>query len=113
MRGKASAREKQRPLWPIGGPGRGLCSNRRLQPLAYRRGDLERMPPRRMLEHVGGEQQLVRSMPRDERRDTVPHRADRKRAVLGKSVSVRVDTGGRRLIQTKDNNKQTNDQYTS
>src|SRR3546814_16901997 len=37
---------------------------------------------------------------------------DRKSVVSGKSVSVRVDLGGRRIIKTKNTNKQTNHQVT-
>src|SRR3546814_14895480 len=52
-----------------------------------------------------GKDQAVRDRPRQSpgrhRRVAAPRHKDRKRVVEGKSVSVRVDLGGRRIINKK------------
>src|SRR3546814_16100678 len=57
------------------------------------------------------ERTVARHHPQPERRQdqehaelVVHHRVDRKSVVSGKSVSVRVDLGGRRIIKKKNNN---------
>src|SRR3546814_17277193 len=51
--------------------------------------------------HVAGPRQRIHDNARGINEVAMNFRKDRKRVVWGTSVSVRVDTGGRRLIQKK------------
>src|SRR3546814_17732668 len=71
-----------------------------------RGGRLGKMPHDRLLlavgQHVLGARELDR-----ERRQHCEVAGDRKSAVLGKGVSVRVDLGGRRIIKNKNHDELT------
>src|SRR3546814_19796411 len=85
-----------------------LCEEVRLN-LAYRwfcrRGSIARCPIPRPFQRTGTGAGGQRSLAQAVRDDSVAMhgRRDRKRVVYGKSVSVRVDLGGRRIIKTKQN----------
>src|SRR3546814_15236735 len=56
--------------------------------------------------HVGGAEVELRAVVGEERRMTATLFLDRKDVVQGKSVSVRVDLGGRRIINKKKTNQE-------
>src|SRR3546814_20050282 len=94
-------------------PGDGRCAVRDRIDVPLRRAGVERgrdpgrdddpeIPPLSGAARLGGED--PRSGPRPpEREEASPESRDRPSVVEGKSVSVRVDLGGRRILKKKNN----------